>query len=378
MDRRHFLSRSALAVGTLALPMTAGSCASSPMIGAWNGMPPLNEPRTLALSYALLAPNAHNTQPWLVELVGQRGLRLFVDRQRLLPATDPHFRQTYVSQGTFIELYCIGASSAGHGVEVQLFPEGTEMDAPVASLTLTSAAKTAADPLAQQVTRRRSNKRVYEDRPVPEQHLQTLAQIGGAAIYGRWLQSQERTRELSELCAQAMAIEVCDRKRNEETARWFRLSDAEFQRNRDGFGLPQSGITGVSRWFAESFMLDRKDLAEPGGSFAKKAVELTRGQAESAPAFLIQASPKNDRPTQVLAGRAFARMQLAATGLGLATHPMSQALQEYGDMTALYQKFKHVLEIPEGHTIQMFARVGYAAPTFPAPRRGVADIVRHG
>ena len=341
-------------------------------------MPHGGDPRTLALSYALLAPNAHNTQPWLVELVGQHGLCLFVDRERLLPATDPLFRQVYVSQGTFLELFCIGASVAGHGVDVQLFPEGTEIEAPVASLTLTPAAKTLADPLAIQVTRRRSNKRVYEDRPVPEQHLETLAQISGGAIYGRRFQSQEHTRELSELCAQAMAIEVCNRKRNEETARWFRLSDAEFERNRDGFGLPQSGITGVSRWFAESFMLDRKDLAEPDGSFAKKAVELTRGQAQSAAAFLIQASPKNDRPTQVLAGRAFARMQLTATELGLATHPMSQALQEYSDMTPFYRRFKQVLEIAESHTIQMFARVGYAAPTFPAPRREVADIVRHG
>ena len=291
---------------------------------------------------------------------------------------DPLFRQAYVSQGTFIELFCIGASAAGHGVDVHLFPEGTEMDAPVASLTLTSAVTTPADPLAPEVIRRRSNKRAYDDRPVPEHHLQTLAQIGGGEIYGRWFQSQERTRELSELCAQAMAVEVRDRKRNEETARWFRLSDAEFARHKDGFGLPQSGITGVSRWFAESFMLDRKELAEPEGSFAKKAVELTRGQAQSAPAFLIQASAKNDRPAQVFAGRAFARMQLTATGLGLATHPMSQALQEYGDMALLYATFKRVLGIPEDHTIQMFARVGYAAPTFPAPRRDVADIVRRG
>jgi nitroreductase len=175
-----------------------------------------------------------------------------------------------------------------------------------------------------------------------------------------------------------MAIEVRDRKRNIETARWFRLSDAELAQHRDGFGLPQSGITGMTRWFAETFMLDRKDLAEPEGSFAKKAVELSRAQARSSPAFLIQASAKNDRPVQVLAGRAFARMQLTATALGLATHPMSQALEEYEEMRPLFEKLKHMLEIPPTHTIQMFARVGYADLSFPAPRRHVADIVRRG
>ena len=123
-------------------------------------------------------------------------------------------------------------------------------------------------------------------------------------------------------------------------------------------------------------MLDRAKLAEPGGTFAKEAVALTRAQARSAPAMLCQVSTRNDRSTQVLAGRAFARMQLTATALGLATHPMSQALEEYAAMRPLQERLKATLGIPEGHTIQMLARVGYAAPTFPAPRRDVADIVR--
>jgi hypothetical protein len=353
-----------------------GSCAKPPVLGAWNGAPPQADPRTLALSYAVLAPNAHNTQPWLVELVGEHGVRLFVDRERLLPATDPLFRQVYVSQGTFLELFCMGASSGGHGVDVRLFPDGTELDAPVAMLTLTSAGKVPVDPLAAQVLRRRSNKRVYEDRSVAARDLETLARTGDGEVYGRFFQNPKRRCDLSDLCAGAMAVEVRDRTRNEETARWFRLSNAEFERRRDGFGLPQSGITGMTRWFAESFLLDRKDLAEPGGTFAKRAVELTREQAESAPAFVIHASAKNDRCTQVLAGRAFARMQLTATELGLATHPMSQALQEYSDMAPLYQKLKRILDIPADHTIQMLARVGYAAPTFPAPRRDVTEMMR--
>jgi nitroreductase len=363
---------------TLALPLAGGGCAQPRVLGDWNGVPKGVDARTLALSYAVLAPNAHNTQPWLVELVGQHGLRLYVDRERLLPATDPLYRQVYVSQGTFLELFCIGASSIGHGVDVRLFPEGTEMDAPVASLTLSADEKTPADPLVEQVTRRRSNKRLYEDKPVAEHDLETLAQAGRGEIYGRWFQSEERRRDLSQVCEEAMAIEVCDRKRNAETGRWFRLSDAEFERSRDGFGLPQSGITGVKRWMAESFVLDRKELAEPEGSFARKAVELTREQARSAPAFLIQASPKNDRPTQVNAGRAFARMQLTATRLGLATHPMSQALEEYAEMGPLFERLKRIAGVLPDHTIQMLVRVGYADPTFPAPRRDVADIVRRG
>lgn len=42
-------------------------------------------------------------------------------------------------------------------------------------------------------------------------------------------------------------------------------------------------------------------------------------------------TPGNDRVTQVNAGRAYARVQLAATAHGLATQPLSQALQEYAE-----------------------------------------------
>ena len=44
----------------------------------------------------------------------------------------------------------------------------------------------------------------------------------------------------------------------------------------------------------------------------------------------------NDRKTQVNAGRAYVRAQLAATAHGLAMQPLSQALQEYPEQAAPY------------------------------------------
>lgn len=75
---------------------------------------------------------------------------------------------------------------------------------------------------------------------------------------------------------------------------------------------------------------------------------------------------------EVNAGRACARVQLAGTALGLAMHPLQQALQEYPEQAAPCAEIHALLGAPRPtHTVQMWSRVGHAEPVGPAPRRGL-------
>ncbi len=60
-------------------------------------------PAPLGARARVLAPSSHNRQPWQVDLREPDAITLYVDRERLLPETDPWFRQIVVSQGTFLE-----------------------------------------------------------------------------------------------------------------------------------------------------------------------------------------------------------------------------------------------------------------------------------
>ena len=60
---------------------------------AWRTAGQETEFRRRFLSYALLAPNPHNRQPWRVRLDGDDALTLYADLDHLLPATDPLDRQ---------------------------------------------------------------------------------------------------------------------------------------------------------------------------------------------------------------------------------------------------------------------------------------------
>jgi hypothetical protein len=89
-------------------------------------------------------------------------------------------------------------------------------------------------------------------------------------------------------------------------------------------------------------------------------------------------SQGNDRATQVNAGRAYARVQLAATGQGVVMQPLQQALQEYPEQAKPHAEIRRLLDATApAQTVQMWARVGFAPPVQPAPRRGVdAHILR--
>ena len=89
-------------------------------------------------------------------------------------------------------------------------------------------------------------------------------------------------------------------------------------------------------------------------------------------------SRRAGRSAEVRAGRAYMRLQLKATELGLQMHPMSQAVQEFAEMKPHYDRVHQLLlgRPAEEETVQMLCRVGYAPPQQHSPRRGVEAIVR--
>jgi hypothetical protein len=86
--------------------------------------PPPADLRLDAFRHAVLAPNPHNRQPWLIQLVGQDQAVLYCDLDRRLPHTDPFDRQILIGFGCFLEIARIAAAERGVKMQIQVFPEG--------------------------------------------------------------------------------------------------------------------------------------------------------------------------------------------------------------------------------------------------------------
>ncbi len=378
MERRNFL-KAAGASGIVILD----SCASKTPEPGWQ--PSAHEAgdiRLRVLQYAVLAPNSHNAQPWLVELAPDGTMNLYVDRTRLLPASDPPARQIHISHGSFLELLRISASQFGYRAEIKLFPEGQYANnvvepRPVAAIAIQPDPSAARDPLFALILERHTNKRLFDiKRSLSPRQLAELQTAPGTA-HAQWriVDSDPQRSAVADICRQAMVIEIASPLRDLETAGWFRFSDRELQAKRDGFGVAQNGAEGIKKWIAETFVLSRPKAADPNGAFAESAVTQTAEQASSAPAFAALVTKTNTRLDQVLTGRAYARVQLTATSLGLKMQPFSQVLQEYPEMAELQLRMKQTLNVPPDQTVQMLFRLGHAKPNPHTPRRDVSSLI---
>jgi hypothetical protein len=384
MDRRAFVR---LVGGGVVAATTAAStgCSSgvpAEAVAAWNG--PGNEPdlRRWVLGHAILAPHSHNLQSWVVEMVGADSMRLYCDPQRLLPQTDPFARQIMMSHGTFLELLSLAARERGQRADITLFPDGVFGPAgpdarPVAHIRLVPDAGGARDPLFATIRSRRTNRSAYEaSRAVPATAWSALsaAAAGHPVRVGHvGLDDAATLARHREIANDAWRIELTTPRAMLETFKVLRVGAAEVAQHRDGVTL----MDPVPVLMARLGLFDRSRAPGPDDFATTSQIRDFAGKIESTPAFLWMVTEANDRVTQVEAGRAYARVQLAATAAGLAMQPLQQALQEYPEQAGPYRRIRELLGLSQSaQTVQMWARVGYAPPVGPAPRRGVDAIVR--
>ena len=388
MDRRQFLrvAGGGAIASAAALPL-AGCAPSSDYppeaVQAWKG-PGAQEtdPRRWVLSYAILAPHSHNLQSWLVDLGRPDEIMLYCDLTRLLPETDPLSRQIMMSHGTFLELLDIAARQKGLRADIELFPQGefgpAQLDQrPVARIRLVPDGAVRPDPLFDQITKRRTNREAYEPREPAPAALRAIADsVAGRPIRigfagGDNPDTLPRHRAIA---SEAWRIELVTPRTIMESYKVLRVGPSEIARHRDGLSINSPML----RAFAAVGLFDRSKAPGPDDYATTGQLKDFNAKMVATPAFFWMVTEGNDRKTQVNAGRAYARAQLAATAQGLSMQPLSQALQEYPEQAKPYAEIHALLQAPQPRaTVQMWTRLGYAPAVQPAPRRGVdAHIMR--
>ncbi len=312
------------------------------------------DPRKNALSYALLAPNPHNLQPWMVRLEGEDTITIVHDQTKRLPETDPFDRQLMIGFGCFIEQMALAAGVAGYAVDVSLFPEG-EGAATVARATFRKGGT--ADPLAAHIMDRRSTKEPYDDRPVPApavSELQALADIHT---------DTDMVEAIKALTWESWMVETSTPHTMQESIDLMRMGKAEINANPDGIDM--GGLMVEAGILAG--VVTRESLADPDSTAFQQGIEIYRPMLHATPAYAVLTSAGNTKVDQIEVGRRWLRLNLTTTKLGLALHPCSQCLQEYPEM-AVHFANAHKLLAPEGHTVQMLGRLGYGPSTPRTPR----------
>jgi len=387
MQRRNFIRLAGGGIVTVAAASTVAAWMAARVpasaVAAWQPPADESELRRWALSYALLAPNPHNQQPWLADLRQPGEITLRLDPKRLLPATDPFGRQILMGAGAFTELLVMAAAERGHRADLAWFPEGEPGDRldgrPFARVRLQADDKAPRDPLFAQVLLRRTDRRAYDPaRPPTAQQVQALAAAVPAGpvrfgLVGAQVADGPRLAAVRQIVRDAWRLELSTEATMMESMHVLRVGGHEIDAHRDGIAITSPMLVALDR----VGLFDRSRFPGVDSPAIQGQIRDFDAITASTPAYLWLVTEGNRRTQQIDAGRAYVRVNLAATAAGLALHPNEQSLQEYPEVAAPYRAVHALLDAPAPRfTVQMLARVGHlpvgssAAP--PAPRRGLA------
>jgi len=230
------------------------------------------------------------------------------------------------------------------------------------------------------VLRRRTPKSDYDTtRAVDPQVLETLLQSGRSPIVAaNGNVDPERLQPMRDLCWESAQVELLTPATVMESIRLTRVGPAEILRHRDGISVN----TAMPRIASALGMFDRSSPPAKGSPAYGQMMSRYRGHTQSAMGFVWLATSGNSRAQQVEAGRAYVRMHLKSTELGVGVHPMSQTLQEFKEMRPHLERAHRLLigkpapQHASDETVQMFCRIGYpSAPAAATPRRALPGFV---
>jgi hypothetical protein len=323
------------------------------------------DPRLDALAFAILAPNPHNRQPWRFELNADRRIIVRCDLNRLLPETDPYSRQITIGFGAMLELLQMAAAEKGFSAEITAFPEGFDSvaldDRPVAFVDfLESDAEP--DPLFRYALQRRTNRSNFTADIPPASVVEDLGKALNATIGFDGTVDETRVASLADLAKRAWRIEYENDATRRESINLIRVGNREIAANPDGIAISGTAM-GLLR---VAGVLSPKNLDTPGKMAFETGLNSYLENISTSRGFVWLTTKDNSRASQITAGRSWVRINLAATSIGLAVHPLSQALQEFPEMAAPYAEIHDMLG--DGGTVQMFGRIGYASAPPPSPR----------
>jgi hypothetical protein len=311
------------------------------------------------IRYAVLAPSAHNAQPWLFH-IWDEGLDLRADRSRALPVMDPQDRELTMGCGAALFHLRVAMRHFGLADEVAVLPRPDDPDLLARVRLRGSHVATPEDErLFRALPRRHTSRLVFTNDPIPVPVLGTLRDV--SVVEGAEMQDftdLAEKRGIAELVAEADRRQGADPAFRSELAAWIHPDRAH---SRDG--LPGYGF-------------GRGDVVSSFGPLVVRTFDWGEGQAardsqlaEGSPVLAVLGTRGDDPRAWLTAGQALDRLLLTACSENLSVSYLNQAVE----VPELRQRLAALT--PAVTCPQVVLRIGYGPPVPPTPRRPADEVI---
>jgi nitroreductase len=310
------------------------------------------------VAYAVLAPSAHNSQPWRFR-VTEAGIELYADRARGLPIGDPDGRELTISCGAALFFLRVALRRFGHMDRIHLFPDPAKPDL-LALVSRGDEVRASREVLTlfRAIRERRTHRPAFADQEPTPPDLAALREA--AEDEGGWMRplGGPLRSEVAALVEQADHRQYADGAFRRELASWIRPSARGVE---DGIPAYALGIPDLLAPLGPALM-GRLNLGGMRGGSDRRA-------AETAPLLAVLGTEGDRRSDWLNAGQALARVLLAGRARGLSAAFLNQPVQ----VPELRSRLREMLG-REGWP-QLIVRMGYGQELRPTPRRGVNDVL---
>lgn len=320
-----------------------------------DSLTPADDLQTLA-SYATLAANSHNTQPWFFAQDGST-LSIAPDFARETPVVDSNHHHVFASLGCAAENLALAAEAAGRPAAVAFSDQGEDR----VTIDLGDSQATR-DPLFDAITKRQCTRSLYDGRPVATDELAQIEQaaaVSGARVL--IVTDPKKVEEVLDMVIAANTAQVEDSAFRTELKQWLRFSSRKAVETRDGLYSACSGNPTLPDWLG-GLLFDFVFTAQGENDRYAEQIRSSAGLA-------IVVSDANDKPHWVQAGRAYQRFALAATALGIRHAFLNQPIE----IPAARRDFAQWLG--GGVSPDLIVRFGYGEPMPYSLRRPVEDVI---
>ena len=339
------------------------------------------------LHAAILAANAHDSQPWLFA-PSEDAITVFADRSRNLGSTDPFRREMHLSLGCALTNLQLAAMQLGFVADIRaidgqldLTPSNDPLEAARVFLRRNGdLAMDAFGRLADAIPNRHTNRGRYRaDQQIPSNVLSALSDmVDNRDVRVAFVTEPAARRELGDIIVDATQRIISDRQMAMDSARWLRTGRREIEAHRDGISVDTAGLTPLITAAAE--MLPDLDADSADHYWLASTRD---SQVPTAAAFgLILVRDRFDMAQAIAAGQAWQRMHLAATLHGIAAQPMNQPVEMadrdlmLGRGDAFKRALARLARMADAEATFVF-RLGYGEhEALPSARRPLREVIR--